>query len=207
MEEATATYIGSEITDFEILERLPDDLQDFLNQNNGCIIFDGGLHIRGAVLYPDWHSLRKVWLGDFALYHLFPAMKKTDIPFAQDCLSDQFFLREDVVYKLYGEDGNIKSLHMDLKTFISRSIEDPVDFLLLRPLLQYQDEGGTLKPGESLSVLPPYCAEESANGVSIEAIPMLDRIRILADFAMQIADVPDGGKFEIIFGKPPGIKL
>ena len=86
-------------------------------------------------------------------------------------------------------------------------MQDPVEFLLLQPLLQYQDEGGTLKPGELLSVYPPFCTEESANGVSIEATPMLDRIRFLADFAMQIADVPNGGKVEIIFGNPPDIKL
>lgn len=207
MEEATATYIGSEITDFEILGKLPENLREFLNQNNGCILFDGGLHIRGAVLSPDWHSLRKVWGGELALYHLFPAVKKSDIPFAQDCLGDQFFLRKGVVHKLTAEIGEMKSLNMDLNTFINRSMEDPVDFLILRPLLQYQEEGGTLKPGELLSVYPPYCTDQSANGVSIEAIPMLDRIRFLAYFAEQIADVPDGCSIEIVFGKPPDIKL
>lgn len=198
MEEVTATYVGPEITDFEILEKLPENLRSFLNQNNGCILFDGGLHIRGAVLSPDWHSLRNVWFGDCALYQLFPAVKKSDIPFAQDCLGDQFFLRQDIVYKLDAEIGEMKSLNIDLKTFISHFMEDPVDFLLLQPLLQYLNEGGVLKPGELLSIYPPFCTKESANGVSMKAIPMFDRISFLADFANQIANIPDGSTVESI---------
>src|SRR3954466_4178623 len=115
MKQSKRTDTESEITDHEILERLPDDYRSLLRQTNGFILFDGGLHVRGAVISPEWHSLRKVWPGDFALHRLFPAIEETDVPFAQDCLGDQFVLRAGVVYRLNAECGEIKSLELGLE--------------------------------------------------------------------------------------------
>jgi hypothetical protein len=190
-------FIGSEITDPEILARTPAELRRHLQQVNGSILFDGGLHIRGAVLSPDWHSLRHVWLGDFALHKLFPSLDETDVPFAQDCLGDQFLLREMVVHKLDAESGDLESLAMDFETFLNQSQENPVEFLSLQPLLQFQREGGELKPGQLLSVYPPYITKESAQGVDLRAISMFDRINFLADFAKQIASIADGEKIKL----------
>jgi hypothetical protein len=197
MKQLYPIYTGSEITDPEMLDRVPEAYRQFLLQTNGSILFNGGLHIRGAVLSPDWHSLRQVWLDDFALYKLFSAIKDTDVPFAQDCLGDQYLLRESVVYKLEAESGEIDNLGMGFETFLSRSKENPVEFLALEPLMQFLSEGEELKPGQLLSVYPPFITEESANGVSLRAISMFERIGFLADFARQISGIPDGGKLEI----------
>src|ERR1044072_6284487 len=137
MAQSKPTYIGSEITDAEILDKVPEDYRRLLSRTNGFILFDGGLHVRGAVLAPEWHSLRKVWLGDFALYKLFPAIGESDVPFAQDCLGRQFLLRDDTVHKLDAEIGEIESLRMDLETFLNRAQENPVEFLSLQPLWQF----------------------------------------------------------------------
>src|SRR3712207_5944084 len=123
MEQLEATYVGAEITDTEILERIPEDYRGLLNQTNGFILFDGGLHIRGAVLAPEWHSLRKVWLGDSALHKLFPAINESDVPFAQDCLGDQFVLRAGVVHKLEAEAGEVETLGMNLESFLKYALE------------------------------------------------------------------------------------
>ena len=192
MEQSKPDYVGSEITDTEILAKVPEDYRQFLTETNGFVLFDGGLHIRGAVLSPEWHSLRKVWLGDFALYKLFPAIEETDVPFAQDCLGDQFVLRDGIVHKLDAEVGEIESLAVDLQTFLQQAQENPVEYLLLEPLLQFMSEGGKLQLGQLLSVYPPFTAEESANGVSLKAISMFDRIGFLADFARQVASLSEG---------------
>ena len=189
MEQSKPAYVGSEITDPEILERIPEDYRRILEQTNGFILFDGGLHVRGAVLTPQWHSLRTVWLGDSALHELFPAINESDVPFAQDCLGDQFVLRTGVVHKLDAEIGEVESLRMNLESFLSRAEDDPVNFLSLQPLLQFMSEGGRLEPGQLLSVYPPFIAKESADGVSLRAISMFDRIGFLADFARQIANI------------------
>jgi hypothetical protein len=192
MEQSKPTYVGPEITDAEILDRAPEDYRRLLNQTNGFILFDGGLHVRGAVLVPEWHSLRKVWLGDFALYKLFPAIGESDVPFAQDCLGDQFVLKDRIVHRLDAELGEVESLGMDLDTFLNHAQENPVEFLSLRPLLQFMNEGGELKPGQLLSAYPPFITKESAGGISLRAISMFDRLGFLADFARQIANVSRG---------------
>jgi hypothetical protein len=192
MEQLEATYVGSEITDTEILDRLPEDYRRLLNQTNGFILFDGGLHVRGAVLSPEWHSLRKVWLGGSSLHKLFPAVNESDVPFAQDCLGDQYVLKAGVVHKLDAEIGEMETLGMNLETFLNRAQGNPVEFLSLQPLLQFMDEGGELKPGQLLSAYPLFVTKESAGGVSLRAISMFDRIGFLADFARQAANISKG---------------
>lgn len=143
------------------------------------------------------HSLRKAWFGDPALHQLFPAIKDTDVPFAQDCLGDQFVLRNDFVHKLDAEIGELENLGMDLAAFLDCARENPVEFLSLQPLQQFQLEGGGLKPGQLLSVSPPFIFEESAKTISLRAISMSDRIGFLADFASQVAGLAKGTKVRI----------
>jgi hypothetical protein len=197
MEQSELTYIGSEITDSEILDGVPEGYRRLLNQTNGFILFDGGLHVRGAVLSPDWHSLRKVWLGDLALHKLFSAIEESDLPFAQDCLGDQFVLRGGVVHKLNAEEGELTSLNLDLTTFLSKAEEDPVGFLSLQPLLRFYNEGGRLEQGQLLNVYPPFCSEESAQDVSIRAVPMFERLGFLSKLAAFIGSIGKGQKFRI----------
>lgn len=204
MEWSKPTYVGSEITDAAILDRVPEELRRLLNRTNGFILFDGGLHLRGAVLAPDWHSLRKVWLGDFALHKLFRAIGESDVPFAQDCLGDQFLLRDGLVHKLDAEVGEVEGLGMDIETFLNHAQEDPLDFLSLQPLLQFMSEGRKLKPGQLLSVYPPFITKESANGVSLKAISMFDRVGFLADFARRISGISEGARIEIEVVDVPG---
>lgn len=197
------TYIGDEITDTHILNRLPESYHRVLKHENGFILFEGGLHVRGAVLSPEWHSLRKVWFGDFALHAMFPAITETDVPFAQDCFGDQFVLRSDLVNKLHAEIGTLENLDMDLEAFLSCAREDPVEFLSLQPLQQFQREGGELKPGQLLSVYPPFLSEESAKSVSLRAISVFDRIGFLAELASQVVGLAQGTKVRINVVKLP----
>jgi hypothetical protein len=197
MEASDLTYIGSHISDRDIFQDLPESYRRLLLETNGFIAFDGGLHIRGAVVEPEWHSLRYVWRGDFALYKLFTNLRSTDIPFGQDYIGDQFILREEKVYRLTAENGELEDLETDLDGFLRRSEENPVDFLTLRPLLQFQSEGGKLQPGQLLNAFPPYILKESENGVVLRAVPMFEQIGFLADFADQIFGVPDGVEIKL----------
>jgi hypothetical protein len=197
MNRISPKFTSPEITDPEILDGIPADLRRYLLQGNGAILFDGGLHIRGAVISPEWHSLRHVWLGDFALHKLFPALDEADIPFAQDCLGDQYLIREGVVHRLEAESGDLENLAVDFDGFLSQATRDPVEYLTLQPLLQFHSEGGELNPGQLLSAYPPFITKESGQGVRLRAISMFDRIGFLADFARQIAGVADGEKVRL----------
>lgn len=180
------TFQGPAIETPTLLDLLPGEYKQLLIKINGFIKFAGGLHIRGICVDPDWHSLLKVWTGDLALAKLYPSIDEQDIPFGQDCIGDQFLLRNGIVHKLWAETGELESLACSLNDFLANADVDPVEYLSLQPLLQYQYEGGSLQPGKLLNVYPPFCTKESANGVSLRAISALEQISFLASFAAQI---------------------
>lgn len=188
---SSRSFVGPPIDDFDVLGRLPSDYAASLREVNGFIYFDGGLHVRGACTDPIWHSLRAVWEGETSLEKLYPAVHKSDIPFAQDCFGDQFLIRESRVIRLYSETGQIEPLSMTFQEFFQKADDDPTGFFSLEPLARFNNRGGTLVPGQLLSVYPPFCVKEGSER-SLRAIPMAERIGSLADFARQIREIPDG---------------
>jgi hypothetical protein len=111
-------------------------------------------------------------------------------------VGDQFLLRDGLVIRLAAETGDVEPLGMGLREFFEAVGADPVGVLSLQPLLEYLKSGDPLAPGQLLSVYPPYCTKESADGVSLSAIDAGERRRLLADFAAQIRSVSDGGRIE-----------
>lgn len=189
---STASFVGQPPDDDLIMARLPRDYAEFLWSVNGCVVFGGGLHIRGSTKDPDWHSLQRIWIGDNRLSALYPAVKADDIPFAQDCLGDQFLLRSKSVFRLSGETGDLEDLGLGWQGFFTAAAANPVEFLSLQLLEQFKRDGGSLGPGQLLSVYPPLCIKESVSGVSLRAISAVDRIGFLADLAAQISTLPNG---------------
>ena len=186
------TFSGPDLSDSALLDTLPEAYAEVLRQLNGFIAFGGGLHVRGLCEAPVWHSIEAAWHGEHALHYLFPVLRPDDIPFGEDCMGDQFILRDDAVHRLSAESGEIKSLGLGFVEFLEQAGARPVHFLMLRPLLNFQGEGRRLQPGELLDVYPPFVSGESAQGVSLRAVPARERIAFLADFARQFSDVADG---------------
>src|SRR6516164_10735934 len=112
------TFTGPALNDPDLLSELPGELARLLQQINGFILLEGGLHLRGACLAPLWHSLREAWLGQNAFHRLYPELTPQDIPFAQDCLGDQFLLREGMVWRLFAETGETETLEETLSQFL-----------------------------------------------------------------------------------------
>lgn len=190
-------YSGPTIDDPEVMAMLPKSLAELLQQVNGFIQYHGGLHVRGACLEPAWHSLRDAWLGANAFHRLYANVKPDDVPFAEDCLGDQFLLRGSEVWQLYGETGEVESLEESFDEFMQNAEDDPGEHLGLHPLLQFQRDGGHLEPGQLLSAYPPFCTEEAEDGVTVSAVSTDERRRFLAEFAAKFRDLPDGGQVDI----------
>jgi hypothetical protein len=191
------TYQGPPVDDAELLGQLPTELSGLLQQINGFIQYNGGLHVRGACQQPDWHSLRAAWQGERAFHRLYPEVQQSDIPFAEDYLGDQFFLRDGLVWQLSAEIGQLNSLDMDVLTFLQQAQADPVEFLALEPLVQFEEDGEKLEPGQLLSCYPPLCTAEAAEGVTLSAVPAAERHEFLADFAAKVREMPDGGTLDM----------
>jgi hypothetical protein len=193
MEFDGVTYQGAAIDDRETFDGLPGPLREVLEQVNGLIAYGGGLHLRGAVLEPAWHSLR-VARGLLARY---PELRVDDVAFAQDAVGDQWVLREGRVLKLWAETGEVEDLGLDLPGFFAAVRDDPIETLGLQPLLSFDRP---LEPGQLLNVYPPFCTEESAEGrVSLAAVPADERLQFLAELARQLRELPAGSAFEIKF--------
>ncbi|MBM3993431.1 MAG: SMI1/KNR4 family protein [Planctomycetes bacterium] len=181
-------YTGPAIDDAEILAKLPADLADLLQEINGFIQYHGGFHVRGACTAPAWHSLRAAWLGDNAFHRRYPNVKPSDIPFAEDCMGDQFLLRGREVWRLYGETGEVETLECGFGEFLQNVEDDPGEHLALHPLLKFNRGGRHLEPGQLLSAIPPFCTEESEDGVKLSAVSAEERYKFLASFAATFHD-------------------
>lgn len=185
------TYTGGKIDDFQCFNNLPDYLKDFYTNHNGFVAFSGGFHIRGCVLNHQWHSLGNVWFGKCKLSDLFDSLTTKDIPVAQDCFGDQYLIRENKVIKLLAESNDIEFLEKDFFEFLELVKADPIGFLNIENIDQFD-----LKPGQLLSVLPPFCIK-SESDISIKPIDFEERILFLSNLSQQIKNFPDGTNIEI----------
>jgi hypothetical protein len=188
------TWRGASIDDVEILRELPAALVALLTECNGFIVRAGALHVRGASLAPDWHSLRAAWRGQQCFHSLYEEIKSSDIPFAQDQVGDQYLLRGPEIYRLAAETGEVGLFCASLQDFLTGVKGDIAEFLTIG--LSHE-----LLPGELLHAYPPFCVQESKEGVSLRPCPASDVIRFHSEFARQIRRIPDGGKIEIRFRK------
>ena len=192
------TYKGPDADDREILSLIPENLASLLSQINGFVQYHGGFHLFGACYKPTWHSLRELWQGDSAAWRHYDSICETDVPFAEDCLGFQFFLRDGRVITLDGETGYLEELHMGLAEFFDWIAENPSENLGMQPLLQFMEDGGLCEPGELIAEYPFFCTIEAENGVHFDKVPAMERRVFLADLHRQLSDIEEGKIFDVI---------
>jgi hypothetical protein len=184
------TWRGESIDDVEILRDLPTQLRDLLSEVNGFIVYEGALHVRGASLQPEWHSLRAAWQGEKAFHSLYDSIQPTDIPFGQDQFGDQFLLREGEIIRLLSETGEIQPVIESLHGFLGKVRDNIERFLKVRI-------DHPLQPGQLLFAYPPFCFEESRAGVSLTATRADEVILFHADLAKQMLSIPLGQRIRM----------
>lgn len=167
----------------ELFQKLPEDLQDFYESINGLLAYNGGLQIRSCTDSGSWHSLARFWTGELALHKTYPNLLESDIPFAQDCVGDQYFMREDGVWLLSAETGECMDMEVDLDEFFESAIEDPVEYLAMEPLVHLLDRDGGLPIGELVHVVPGLSLDlPEDTPYHIESLPVAERILWLKGF-------------------------
>jgi hypothetical protein len=196
------TYRGEPIADSDRLlaQNLPASLCEALVATNGVVALRGGLHVRGFVNEPRWHSIEAAWRGPDAFCRHYRSLTEKDVPFAQDALGDQFFLRDHQVWKLLAETDDAELIGESLDDFLESVLRDPVGFLSLEPLLQLEKDGSSLNPGELINAYPPFATAQSAGGnVSLRAVPMNEQRYFLEQLSATLRDLPPGEGFEVKF--------
>jgi hypothetical protein len=188
----TVTFLGPAVDDPDVVAKAPHEIRDLISEANGFILFDGALHVRGACREPAWHSLREAWFGSRAFCRLYPDVRDHDVPFAQDCMGDQFLLRGPEVHRLSAETGEVSFLSPTLAEFFASVSGDPEEFLSFSAECP-------LRPGELLFAFPPFCFQQASGGnVSLKAVPAEEAIAVHADLAAEIHDLPDGQEVRIV---------
>ncbi|WP_107495219.1 SMI1/KNR4 family protein [Thalassobius sp. I31.1] len=198
MEFRDISWTGGAVDNLPLLAKLPEELRDLLKQKNGFIQFGGGLHVRGICQELEWHSLEEAWTGQTAFHTAYEVVRAEWIPFAQDCVGDQFFLADGEVIRLLAESGDIELTGLGLMAFLHEAAQDPVEFLALQPLLRLQAESGNLEPGNLIHVWPPYCTREAAEGVSLRAVSAVELHCFHKSFAAVLPE--DGQQVEVKVG-------
>jgi hypothetical protein len=176
-------YQGPDIDDQDTFNELPVEFQDLLKQKNGYICYSGAFHMRGCCLEPKWHSLGRYWKGDMALSDLYPNILPDDIPFAENAFGDQIFFRNNSVWYMNGETGNIAYYNLNLQEFLALVEEDPLANLncpLLEPFLA---NGGVIKPGQLLHAYPPRISNHPTENLTITPVPQEDQLGSLSQLA------------------------
>jgi len=177
---------------------LPVSLARLLEQVDGLVALDGGLHVLGARSTLPWHDLHPLWKGELALSILYDSVFPEDVPFAANCMGDQFLLRGEAVMQLIAETGELEQVDGTLESFLHRCAEgDPEIWLGLRYLEQFEDEKGRLDPARVLLPYPLLTMAESEKGVHLGAVPAHEALDFHASIARRIADLPEGTRVRI----------
>jgi hypothetical protein len=181
---------------------LPVALARLLEPVDGLVAIDGGLHIRGARSRLPWHDLHPVWKGERVLSILYDAVTPEDVPFAANCMGDQFLLRGEAVVQLIAETGELEDVDASLESFLQRcAARDPEIWLGLRYLEQFELEKGRLDPDRVLLPFPLLTVAESRKGVRLAAVPADEALEFHASLARRIGDLPDGTRVRITVEK------
>jgi hypothetical protein len=185
------TFMGPPVDDQELVPLLPPELRSLLEQVNGFVQFGGGLHIRGACRDPEWHSLRRAWMGRESFHPYYREVTETDIPFAQDFLGNQYLLRNGLVIKLHTETGQVEELGLGLMDFIEAAQADPDELLSLYILREFRESGGaTMEPGELLNTDPPLESLQEGEGVVMAPVAADEQLAFLREHHRTIRVLP-----------------
>lgn len=186
MEFKGVIYRGEAPVDEELAARIPGDLREFFQDSNGIIAYNGGLQIRACTQDTHWDSLGLYWTGERALSRVYSNLLSSDIPFGQDCVGDQFILREDNVWLLSTETGDMIDMEASLYEFFENCIEDPVEYLAMEPLVHHLDIEGELKPGMLVHVVPALSLDlPEDTPYHIDSLPIKERLEWLSGFYIE----------------------
>ena len=176
-------YSGPDIDDHDTFNALPVELQELLQQKNGYIRYSGAFHLRGCCMEPEWHSLQRYWKGDMALSNLYPNILTEDIPFAENVFGDQIFLRENSVWYMNGETGNVACYNRNLQEFLTLLEEDPTVHLNCPMLKPFLANGGVIEPGQLLHAYPPLISNHPNENLTLTPVPQEQQLGSLSQLA------------------------
>ena len=186
---STAPVLNAETFGFASV--LFDGLLNLLGKKNGFYAFESALHIFPAqsvgkeIGLVEWNS-NDLWVGEYqglAVECLF---------FAEDIFGGQFCIKSDGVYLFDPETGGLECLASDLEGWAQAILSD-YDILTGYPLAHvWQQSKGILAAGVRLVPKVPFVTGGEFVIDNLIAIESVKAMRLRANLAVQIRDLPDG---------------
>lgn len=189
-------YEGPPLDEADLAATAPStELVKLLREKNGFVFLYGGFHVRGICRDPEWHALSTVTHGPRALHQHYRQIQKDDLPFAAECLGDQFFLRGGEVHRLYAESDESEALELGLEDFLERVASQAL--LELPEFLEKWHAQGQLPADKAIHVYPPFIAANPSGRYNFMPVPRLELLDYHSGLAKVVRDLPKGSQFKI----------
>jgi hypothetical protein len=173
-------------------DRLVDELGELLRARNGFYAFEGALHVfasgdpaaAGGSL-ESWNEAEgwRAAYDDLAAGFLF---------FAEDVFGGQFAIRDGQVHTFDPETGEAEAMATSIEDWADQILADH-EVLTGAPLAsRWWDDHGPLPPGQRLVPRTPFVLGGEFELANVYALDALVGMRVRAELAVQIRDLPDG---------------
>lgn len=176
---------------FAFSNSIVEELIELLKHKNGFYAFESALHVFPAYSVGkelglmEWNS-SDLWICEYQ------GMADKSLFFAEDIFGGQFCIKSDGIYLFEPETGAFDFLAPDLEGWAQAVLSD-YDLLTGYPLAHaWQQSRGILATGSRLVPKTPFVTGGEFVVENLMAIESVKAMRLRANLAIQIRDLPDG---------------
>ncbi|MET9438649.1 SMI1/KNR4 family protein [Streptomyces sp. NPDC006551] len=171
--------------------RLGVELAELLRAVNGFYAFESALHVfpvgsAGDALSQEGWNEDQLWRVEYC------GMADGYLFFAEDCFGGQFGIRGEMIYSFDPETGEASPMAASMEEWASRLLGD-FEVETGYPLAhEWQSRYGQLQQGFRLLPKRPFVLGGEYSVHNLHALDAAKGMRLRAELAVQIRDLPDG---------------
>jgi hypothetical protein len=172
------------------------ELAEFLRRRNGFYAFESALHVfplqsAGNVYGLDGWNAPDTWVG------CYEDLANGCFFFAEDIFGNQFCIKGNDICSFDAETGATKALASNLEGWAAAILSD-YQFLTGHKLAhEWQVRNGRIQDNKRLVPKIPFVGGGAYVVDNLYAGDTITSLRYRGEFAVQIRDVPDGGKIRL----------
>ncbi len=178
---------------------LAEQILGMLRQRNGFYALESALHV-----FPARSGQYELGISDWnetALWRSrYDGLADGCLFFAEDVFGGQFCIKDSKVYTFDPELGYLEYLADDIEQWAQTLLRD-YEVLTGYPLAhQWQKQNGQLPVGKRLVPKTPFVLGGEFTLDNLHLVDAVEGMRLRADLALQIKDLPDGAQVRFSVG-------
>jgi hypothetical protein len=189
--------LGQKLT--KLLGQRHDELLALLRERNGFYAFESALHVfpattkTGVMDLEQWNS-DELWRNKYD-----KAMVARCVFFAEDVFGCPFVIRDDKIFSMDPENGELEAFADDLEGWAAAILGD-FEFATGQPLAHsWQEMRGPLAPGRRLFPGVPFVLDGAYEVENLRDVDAAQAMRFRGQLASQLKNVPPGAKVQFKF--------